>query len=180
MKQVKYDYSSYVLNEFIFSVWSLSLGTYSPFTPPSSIYKDKFSRTNVLTRLNIGPSLLRFPLCTCFSVVLINSSCSTFGREGNSCPRAMRWPTLDIWHWADEIVSNWMVAYTHSPGEEDTAVPCRATQRYPQEQSELPGAVGGRLCSASRCVQPASSGRMWMEVWIIPQAGSELKPTSQA
>lgn len=180
MKQVKYDYSSYVLNELIFSVWSLRLGTYSPFTPPSSIYQDKFSRTNVLTRLTIGPSLLRFPLCTCFSVVFINSSYSTFGREGNSCPRAMRWwntwhLTLGRWDWQQ------LIGCIYSqPRRRGHCVPCRATQHHPQEQSEQPGAVGGRLCSASGCVQPGSSGRMWVDVWIILQAARELKPTSQA
>lgn len=100
-------------------------------------------------------------------------------------------PVLELWGWLNTkhpTVYRWdlqeFTKHIHSqPRVEGHHAPCRATQGCTQEQIEQSGAVGSRICSIKRvrCLL-VFTGRSWgydWLVWIIPQAGAELKPITQ-
>lgn len=67
----------------------------------------------------------------------------------------------DTWHWTDETASGSLVVCTHSRGEEDTAQGHVGGHNW--EQSEQPGAVGGKLYSIE--------GMGWP---LVPTEGCDL------
>lgn len=50
-------------------------------------------------------------------------------------------------HWADEIGTSLFATYAHIPGEQDAADHAGPRGDCTEEQRELVGTVGGKLCS---------------------------------